>query len=86
MREWLVTTVSNDQTEKRPAPRWKGGRPSLPAEERRCVALPPVRLRADELAAVTNVAESCGITLSELVRRRLLGQRLPWTCPGSVDS
>jgi hypothetical protein len=61
--------------------RWKGGRRALPAGERRVAALPAVRLTADELAAITAEAQSCGITLSELVRRRLLGRRLPRAVP-----
>lgn len=70
-----------EQSERRSGPRWKGGRPSLPPARRRGAALPPVRLTSDELVAIAGEAESCGITVSELVRRRLLGRRLPRAVP-----
>jgi hypothetical protein len=76
-----VITMAEEQSERQRRPRWKGGRPRLPAVKRRGAALPPVRLTVDELAAIAGEAESCGITVSELVRRRLLGRRLPRAVP-----
>jgi hypothetical protein len=77
----MATTMAKEQDERRPRPRWKGGRPRLAASRRRGAALPPVRMTAGELAAIAAAAASCGLTLSELVRRRLLGRRLPRPVP-----
>ena len=73
--------MADGPSEQRPRRRRRGGRPFLPAEHRRTAALPPVRLTAAELAAIAAEAESCGLTLSDLVRRRLLGRRLPRAVP-----
>jgi hypothetical protein len=63
------------------ARRRRRGRPRLAEARRRCASLPPVRLTAEELAAAGAAAASCGLTVSELVRRRLLGRRLPRPVP-----
>jgi len=73
--------MADDPNEGPPRPRRCGGRPVLSADRRRAAALPPVRLTAGELAAVAEEAESCGITLSDLVRRRLLKRQLPRAVP-----
>src|SRR5258708_130804 len=77
----MATTMAKEQDERRPRPRWKRGRPRLSASGRRGAAVPPVRMTAGELAASVAAAASCGLTLSELVRRRLLGRRLPRPVP-----
>jgi hypothetical protein len=73
--------MANEPNERRSRPRWKGGRPVLASGVRRSASLPPVRLTADELAAVVAQATGSGLTTSELVRRRLFGRRLPRPVP-----
>ncbi len=73
--------MAGDPSERQARPRWKGGRTSLPASSRRGSSLPAVRLTEGELAAVQADARSCGITVSDLVRRRLLGRRVPRAVP-----
>jgi hypothetical protein len=73
--------MTAEMASERPAAGWKGGRPRLPDERRRRVALPAVRMTEAELAAAAAVAVSCGLSLSELVRRRLAGRRLPRAVP-----
>ena len=64
-----------------PRPRWKGGRPRLPPEELKTEALPNIRVRPGERAQIQAQADQLGISLSELVRRALLGRRLPRPVP-----
>jgi hypothetical protein len=45
------------------------------------LSLPAVRLTDDEMQEVAGTAARCGLSLSELVRRRLLGRRLPRAVP-----
>ncbi len=51
------------------------------ASVRRGRALPSVRLTANDRAAVDADAERLGLTVSELVRRRLLRRQLPRPVP-----
>ena len=73
--------MTDHASERRERPRWKGGRPSSADSARRGAALPAVRLTQDELAAVQADARRCGITVSDFVRRRLFGRRLPRAVP-----
>src|SRR5258708_39771555 len=77
----LETIMADGPSEQRLRRRRRGGRPSLPAERRRMAALPPVRLTTAELAAVAAEAGSCGLARGDMVRRRLLGRRLPRAGP-----
>ena len=53
-----------------------GGRPRLTRAEKRSAAIPPVRLTPDELDAVREAAARAGLTLSDYVRRLVLGHRV----------
>jgi hypothetical protein len=63
------------------APRRRGGRPRLAAERLRSAALPPVRLTQAELGQVEALAEGYGLSVSALIRRIVLGRRLPQPVP-----
>jgi hypothetical protein len=52
--------------------RWRGGRPALPAGERRSVALPRVRVTPSELEAVRTRAAQLGLPVAELIRGAVL--------------
>jgi hypothetical protein len=57
------------------------GRPRLTADRLRSAALPPVRLTEAELDQVVELASTHGVSVSELVRRIVLGRRLPQPVP-----
>jgi hypothetical protein len=61
--------------------RRRAGRPRLAAERLRSAALPPVRLTRAELGQVEELANTHGLSVSELVRRIVLGRRLPQAVP-----
>lgn len=54
----------------------KGGRPRKAEDERRDVALPPIRVTAAEAAHVEDKAAAAGLSLSDYIRRRALGGRI----------
>jgi hypothetical protein len=61
--------------------RRRAGRPRLAADRLRSAALPPVRLTEAELGQVEELANTHGLCVSELVRRIVLGRRLPQAVP-----
>jgi hypothetical protein len=77
-----TTTMTDEPNEPQPQPRRRrGGRPAAPADRRRTAALPPVSLTPGELAAVAAEAQLRNLTLTDLVRRRVLRRRLPRAVP-----
>jgi hypothetical protein len=77
----VATAIPDGKSGRRDRPRRQGGRRRQVRSSSRCATLPAVRLAAEELAAVRVEAWACGITVSDLVRRRLLGRRLPRAVP-----
>src|SRR5712692_2613860 len=61
--------------------RRRAGRPRLAADRLRSAALPPVRLTQAELGQVEELANTHGLSVSALVRRIVLGRRLPQPVP-----
>ena len=61
--------------------RRRAGRPRLAPECLRSAALPPVRLTAAELGQVEALANDHALSVSALVRRIVLGRRLPRAVP-----
>lgn len=66
-----------------PAPpaRRRGGRPRLTAEQLRSATLPAIRLTRAELVQVEALAAAHRLRVSALVRRIVLGRRLPRPLP-----
>jgi hypothetical protein len=76
------TAMPDEPNEPQPQPRRRrGGRPAAPTDRRRTASLPPVCLTAGERAAVAAEAQLRNLTLSDLVRRRVLRRRLPRAVP-----
>lgn len=73
--------MSRDKSDRQGTPQYKGGRHRPVRSSPRSATLPAVRLTTEELATVRTEARACGITVSDLVRRRLLGRRLPRAVP-----
>ena len=62
-------------------PRRRAGRPRLAADKLRSAALPSIRLTPAELAHVEALAATHNLSVSALVRRIVLGRRLPQPVP-----
>jgi hypothetical protein len=62
-------------------PRRRAGRPRLAADQLRSAALPSIRVTQTELAHIEALAEIHNLRVSDLVRRLVLGRRLPRPVP-----